>query len=89
MDRQDTLRRLKSIEGHVRGIQRMVDNDEYCIDLIKQIFAVQAALSKVSQKILDDHLHSCLITAVKGDDPQDRERVLQEITEVYEMASKF
>jgi DNA-binding FrmR family transcriptional regulator len=89
MDRQDTLRRLKSIEGHVRGIQRMVDNDEYCIDLIKQIFAVQAALSKVSQKILDDHLHSCLITAVRGDDPQDRERVLTEITEVYEMASKF
>jgi DNA-binding FrmR family transcriptional regulator len=89
MDRQDTLRRLKSIEGHVRGIQRMVDNDEYCIDLIKQIFAVQAALSKVSQKILDDHLHSCLITAVRGDNPQDRERVLTEITEVYEMASKF
>jgi DNA-binding FrmR family transcriptional regulator len=89
MDRQDTLRRLKSIEGHVRGIQRMVENDEYCIDLIKQIFAVQAALSKVSQKILDDHLHSCLITAVRGDDPQDRERVLTEITEVYEMASKF
>ena len=89
MDRQDTLRRLKSIEGHVRGIQRMVDNDEYCIDLIKQIFAVQAALSKVSQKILDDHLHSCLITVVRGDNQQDRERVLTEITEVYEMASKF
>ena len=56
MDREDTLRRLKNVEGHVRGIQRMVENDAYCIDLIRQIQAVQAALGKVSANILDDHL---------------------------------
>ena len=88
MEREDTLRRLKSIEGHVRGVSRMIEKDAYCIDVIRQVQAVQAALSKVSTKILDDHLHSCVITAIRGDDPNDRERVLKEISEVYEMASK-
>ena len=66
----------------------MVENEAYCIDLVRQIHAVQAALSKVSAKIIDDHMHSCLITAVRGDDPKERERVLQEIVEVYELASR-
>ena len=82
-DNQDTLRRLKSIEGPVRGIERMLEEDAYCIDVIRQIQAVQAALDKVSNLILDNHLNSCLITAVRGDDPEDRERVLQEISEVF------
>jgi DNA-binding FrmR family transcriptional regulator len=88
MDKPDTIRRLKTVEGHLRGIQRMVEEEAYCIDVIKQIQAVQSALNKVSTKVLNDHLHSCLITAVRGDDPDDRERVLKEIAEVYEMASK-
>ena len=88
MDKDDTLRRLKNVEGHIRGIERMVEGDAYCIDLIRQISAVQAALAKVSTKILDDHLHSCLITAVRGEDPAERERVLEEIGEVYELASR-
>ena len=88
MNKQDVLQRLKTVSGHVRGIERMVEEDTYCIDLIRQIQAVQAALGKISVKILDDHLHSCVLTAVKGDDPAQRERVLEEIAEVYEMASK-
>jgi DNA-binding FrmR family transcriptional regulator len=69
MDKTDKLKRLKNIEGHVRGIERMVEDDSYCIDLIRQIQAVQAALAKLSSSILDDHIHSCLITAVRGEDP--------------------
>lgn len=88
MDKTDTLRRLKTVEGHLRGIQRMVEEETYCIDVIRQIQAVQSALNKVSTKVLNDHLHSCLITAVRGDNPDERERVLKEISEVYEMASK-
>jgi DNA-binding FrmR family transcriptional regulator len=88
MDKDDTLRRLKNIEGHVRGVAGMIEKDAYCIDVIRQIQAVQAALSKVSTKILDDHLRSCVITAIRGDEPEDRERVLEEISEVYEMASR-
>jgi len=88
MDREQLIRRLKSVEGHVRGIQRMIENEAYCIDLIRQTQAVQAALSKISSSILDEHLHSCLITAIRGDDPEERERLLKEIAEVYEAASR-
>lgn len=81
-------RRLKTIEGHVRGIQRMVDEGVYCIDIIRQIQATQAALNKVSQLVLEEHMHECVITAVRGEDAEERERVLSEIAEVYEAATK-
>jgi DNA-binding FrmR family transcriptional regulator len=85
---ENTLRRLKTIEGHLRGIIRMVEADEYCIDVIRQIQAVDAALNKVSTQILDNHLNTCVITAIKGDNPKERERVIKEITEVFEMSAK-
>ena len=88
MENEDTMRRLKSIEGHVRGIERMLEDGAYCIDVIRQVQAVQAALGKVNNIILDNHLNSCLITAVRGDDPEDRERVLMEISEVFSAARK-
>jgi CsoR family transcriptional regulator, copper-sensing transcriptional repressor len=88
MDKTDTLRRLRNVEGHLRGIERMVDEDAYCIDVIRQISAAQAALSRLSSRVLNEHLHSCLITAVRGKDAGERERVLKEIGEVYELASK-
>lgn len=87
MKNEDALRRLKNIEGHVRGIERMIEDGAYCIDVIHQIQAVEAALDKVSGIILDGHLHSCLITAVRGDDPDERERVLTEITDVFKAAT--
>ena len=79
----DILKRLKNIEGHVKGIENMVENEAYCIDVIRQIHAVQSALEKVSGIILDDHLHTCLITAVRGEDPDERERVLNEIADIF------
>ena len=88
MDKTDTLRRLRNVEGHLRGIERMVEQDVYCIDVIRQISAAQAALGRLSGRVLDDHLHSCLITAVRGEDLAERERVLEEIGEVYKLASK-
>ena len=88
MQTTDTLRRLKTIEGHLRGVIRMVEEDAYCIDVIRQIQAVEGALNKVSTRILEDHLNSCVITAVKGDDQGERARVLKEITEVFEMSTK-
>jgi DNA-binding FrmR family transcriptional regulator len=88
METQNTLRRLKTVEGHLRGIIRMVEEDAYCIDVIRQIQAVDAALNKVSTQILENHLNSCVISAIKGDDPEEREKVLKEITEVFEMSAK-
>jgi DNA-binding FrmR family transcriptional regulator len=84
----DTLRRLKTIEGHLKGVVRMVEEDAYCIDVIRQIQAVEAALNKVSAQILEEHLNSCVITAIRGDSERERERVLKEISEVFEMANK-
>ena len=85
---ESALVRLKTVEGHVRGIQRMIEDDTYCIDVIRQIQAVQSALNKISTMILEEHMHSCLITAVRGEDPDERERVLKEITDVFETATK-
>lgn len=88
MKHDDALKRLKNAEGHLRGIERMVEDGAYCIDIIRQIQAVQAALNKVSAQILEQHLNSCLITAVRGENPDERERVLKEIADVFEMATK-
>lgn len=88
MKHENVLNRLKTAEGHLRGIQRMVEEDAYCIDIIRQIQAVQSALNKVSSILLENHLNTCLITAVRGEDAQERERVLREIIDVYEAMSK-
>lgn len=84
----DAVKRMKSIEGHVQGIERMLEADAYCIDVIRQIQAVQAALSRVSGKMLEGHLRSCVITAVRGEDLKERERVLDEISEVFTTANR-
>ncbi len=87
-NRENSLRRLRTVEGHLRGVIRMVEQDEYCIDVIRQIQAVEAALNKVSSQILENHLNSCVTTAIQGNNPKERERVLKEITEVFEMSTK-
>jgi DNA-binding FrmR family transcriptional regulator len=77
------MRRLQSVEGHVRGIQRMVEEDKYCIDVIKQVEAVQAALTRINEIILANHLHTCVTTAIRGDDAERREAVIKEILDVF------
>lgn len=78
-------RRLASAAGHLKGIQRMVSEDQYCIEVIKQVQAVQAALDKVKTIILDEHLHTCVSAAIRGDDADERERMLAEVTSVFEL----
>ncbi len=88
MKNEKALVRLRTIEGHLKGINRMVENGDYCIDVIRQIQAVQSALDKVSSMILDEHLKTCVITAVRGEDVSERERVLAEIGEIFEHSNK-
>lgn len=59
-DKQDVLARLRRIEGQVRGLQKMVDNDEYCIDILTQITAASNALKKVAVGLLEDHIRHCV-----------------------------
>jgi DNA-binding FrmR family transcriptional regulator len=77
------INRLKSIRGHVQGVEKMVEEDAYCIDIVNQINAIQSALQKVSALVLDHHLHTCVTTAIRGDDPDERERVITEIMDVF------
>ncbi len=81
--------RLASAAGHIKGIERMVQDDTYCIDVIKQIQAVQAALNKVSTIMLDNHLHTCVTSAIQGDDAEEREAMLKEVTSVFDVSSKL
>ena len=71
-DRDQVLTRLRRIEGQVRGIQRMVEEDRYCIDVLQQVSAVQAALDKVGLKLLDDHVSHCMVEGA-GDQERLRE----------------
>ena len=85
---EDLSRRLRSVEGHVRGIEKMVAEGAYCVDVVNQILAVQRALKKVSTLVLDRHLHSCVTKAVRGSDDAAKDRVLDELLEVFEATSK-
>jgi DNA-binding FrmR family transcriptional regulator len=87
--KQQLLNRLKSVEGHVRGIQRMVEDDEYCVNVIKQTLAVQRALEKFNSIILERHLQGCVTTAIRGEDAAERERVIHELLQVFETSSKI
>jgi len=86
--KQRILQRLKSIEGHVRGIERMVERDQYCIDILGQTFAVQRALDAVNSLILERHLQTCVTTAIRGEEPRERERVINELLEVFDAISR-
>lgn len=86
--KKTVTQRLASAAGHIKGIERMVQEDTYCIDMIRQIHAVQAALHKVNAIILDTHMHTCMTAAVHGDDPHEREKMLQEVVSVFNFSNK-
>jgi len=78
------LARLGRIEGQVRGVSRMVDEDRYCIDILTQLRAVKAALSKVEQEILRDHLKHCVSDAFHGGSDRERQGKIDELIELLE-----
>ena len=76
--RKDAVQaRLRRIEGQVRGVQRMVDEDSYCIDVLTQISAVTSALQSVAVGLLDEHLHHCVTDAVASGAPDAAEKVTE------------
>ena len=87
--KQDLSNRLKSVEGHIRGIQRMVEDDVYCMDILKQIKAVQQALERVSAITLENHLNTCVTTAIRSDDSVKQERMVLEIMDVFKATGKL
>ena len=83
--KQDALRRLRYIEGHLSGIGRMIEEDKYCVDILKQTFAVRRAIQKLESTLLQGHLHSCVIDGVK-DGREDE--VLGELLELYALSDR-
>ena len=77
MTKDDYLTRLRRIEGQVRGLQRMVDSDTYCIDLLTEISAVTSALQSVAVGLLDEHLHHCVTDAVAAGSPDAGDKVTE------------
>jgi len=76
------LTRLKRIEGQVQGIQRMVEEEKYCMDILLQLSAVQGALSQVSRLLLARHIESCVTEAVRSGTREERGRKIEELVEV-------
>lgn len=76
------LKRLSRIEGQVRGVSRMVVEDRYCIDIVTQLSAVRAALRRVEQEVLRDHVGHCVKHAMRSNDMADQERKIDELMDV-------
>ncbi len=81
--KQRLLNRLKTIEGHVRGVRRMVEAEAYCIDLLNQTRAIRSALATLDTLILEQHLRACLTTAIQSENAAERERVLGELLQAF------
>ena len=83
--RSEVLKRLAFIEGHLQGVRKMVEADKYCVDVLKQTYAVRRAIEKMEGLMLDNHLHTCAVEGIKGD---RQDEVVAELVELYELAGR-
>jgi DNA-binding FrmR family transcriptional regulator len=87
--KDDLKNRALSIQGHMGAVARMIDQDAYCIEIIKQTQAIQKALDKLNTLLLERHLGSCVTTAIRGNNSKERERVISELLDVFETTAKL
>lgn len=87
--KKEIINRLSYLTGHLQGNKKMVQSNGYCVDVIRQNQAVIAALNKVNKLILQSHLETCVTPAVKSGDKSNKNKLLKEITEVFEMEQKL
>ncbi len=83
--RADAIKRLSYIEGHLAGVKKMVDDDRYCVDILRQTFAVRRALQKLESQLIDGHLRTCVVEGVREG---REEQILSELVELYEIADR-
>ena len=84
--RQNAISRLRRIEGQIRGIQKMLEEDRYCVDILTQTSAVVAALHGVEDLVMENHLNTCVADAMKSDDPEAK---AEKVEEVMSVITKF
>ena len=81
----DALKRLSYIEGHLTGIRKMLEEDKYCVDVLKQTYAVRRAIEKMESILLEGHLHSCVVDGIKEGRADE---VVGELTDLYLLANR-
>ncbi len=79
---------MNYLSGHLEGIKRMLKNDKYCIDIIKQNEAVVAAIKKLNRIILENHLNTCVTEAIKGKNEKERKKKINELLEIFKNSDK-
>jgi len=77
--KDDVLKRLRRIEGQARGLQRMVDEDTYCIDVLTQVAAITKALQAVSLALLEDHMNHCVVDAARAGEQEGRQKITEAV----------
>ena len=88
-DKTQLMNRARSIQGHMGAIVRMLEEDAYFVDIIKQTQAIQKAIDQMNALILEKHMNECVTTAIRSNQPKERERVITELMEVFETANKL
>ncbi len=83
--KEETLKRLNYVDGHLSGIRRMIEEDKYCVDVLKQTYAVRRAIQKIESLILEGHLHTHVIEGVRDGREDD---VLGELMELYNLVER-
>ena len=86
-DKTKLVNRARSIQGHMNAVVRMLEEDAYCVDVIRQTQAIQKAMDKLNGLILEKHLDECVTTAIRSNKTAERERVIKELLEVFEAAN--
>lgn len=82
-NKQDVLKRLNYIEGHLGGIRKMVEEDKYCVDILRQTYAVRKAIEKLESLLVEGHLHGCV---PKGIASGNGEAIIEELVQLYNLA---
>lgn len=82
LDKEATIKRLNRIEGQVRGITKMIDDERYCIDILQQMQAIKAALARVEDAILKDHSATCVESAIASGDAEDQRKKFGELVDL-------
>jgi len=86
--KKQILNRMSYLSGHLEGIKKMVKSDKYCIDIIKQNEAVIAAIKKVNQMILENHLNTCVAEAIKSKNKKEQKKKIKELLELFKNSDK-
>ncbi|MEM7097338.1 MAG: metal-sensitive transcriptional regulator [Pseudomonadota bacterium] len=82
LEKESTIKRLNRIEGQVRGISRMIDEERYCIDVLQQLQAIKSALAKVEDAVLKDHAATCIESAIDSGDSVDQRKKFGELIDL-------